>query len=811
MSGLGYERAPMIGLVIVSHSYALGRAVADLASEMVPAEARPALRVAAGLDETTFGTDASAIADAITAVDGDDGVLVLTDLGSAVLSAEMALEFIDPVTAGRTTISAAPLVEGLVAALVTASTGAPLAEVDREATQGLMAKQEQLGQPEEQPSAPGPDRADDSVDGEEALTFSWTIRNPHGLHARPAASLVTGLREIGAEISVTNATTGRGPVPATSLTAIQALGLRQGDLMAVTITGTEAERALERLTSLAESDFGEKDQPVAPSTGRATAEPDRLPGPPVLSPSAEQGPANQPSAGPDRTGRQIVIGGAHRLLLTPDTSGYVPADPAGESARFDQAVATVEEALDRLSQGATDDIYAVQKLTLEDEDLRHQIHQAIGRGRTAVDAVQTQFDDLAAQLEAIEDPYLRARAEDQRGLQRLLLRALTGQELTPTGTGGILIVDELDPLTAGSINPQTCQGIITLHGGATGHGAIVAQARGFALATGHLAAAGVADGTIVAIDPVDNRLWIDPDQAELSDLRLRQKQRQEQASQAGRHAQEPALTRSGRRILVEANIGSLDDAVTAQQAGAEGSGLVRTEVLFGDWDQAPTAEEQAEVFSRIGQALSGRLITVRTWDPGGDKPLRFLPQEPEKNPMLGERGIRAMRRLPELLDDQLTAVLLANRLTPVRVMFPMIATVESMAWARGRLAAIQERVGGRIEVGMMVETPAAALRARDFLDLADFISVGTNDLTQYTLAVDRGNPQVADIASIDNSAVFDLIGCAARAFTGRPVAVCGDFASHPELVSRLIGLGVTELSVRSPLIGVIKEAVRASD
>ena len=178
--------------------------------------------------------------------------------------------------------------------------------------------------------------------------------------------------------------------------------------------------------------------------------------------------------------------------------------------------------------------------------------------------------------------------------------------------------------------------------------------------------------------------------------------------------------------------------------------------------------------------------------------------------MLGERGIRAMQRLPEVFDEQVTAILLASKQVSVRVMFPMITLASEMVWARERLAGLQLRVGGDIAVGMMVETPSAALRASEFVDVADFISVGTNDLTQYTLAVDRGNPTVAHVAKGENAAVWDLIGMAAAVFAGKPVAVCGDLASQPAAVPRLIGLGVTELSVRPPLVGLIEEAVRST-
>ena len=488
-----------------------------------------------------------------------------------------------------------------------------------------------------------------------------------------------------------------------------------------------------------------------------------------------------------------------------DTSGYVVGDVHMERARLDDAATAVRTTLSTLARGANSDIYQVQELMLD--DVVPTLNEAVDKGISAVETVQDTFTTLAKNLEELDDPYLRARAEDQRGLQRMMLRALMGMDPVPAPVQGILIVKELDPATAGVLDPDTCLGIVTTSGGATGHGAILAQARGFALLTGREEAAQVPEGTVVAIDPVDDKLWIDPSEADVQALKAEQARRLAEAEEAARGAFEPAYTNSGKRILVEANIASLQDAKDAHEAGAEGSGLVRTEVLFGTWDHAPTAEEQADIFIQIGRILNNT-ITIRTWDPGGDKPLPFLYQDPETNPMLGERGIRAMKRLPYLLDEQLTAVLLAARETSVRVMFPMITLPDEMVWARSRLAPILARIGGHIDVGMMVETPAAALRAADFLDVADFISVGTNDLTQYTMAVDRGNPQVASVAKGDNTAVWDLIAMAGRAFSGRPVAVCGDLASHPDLASRLITSGVTELSVRAPLVGVVKQAIR---
>jgi len=872
----------MIGIVVVSHSRTLGYAAAGLAMEMVPEDLRPKLVVAAGLDEATYGTDAAAIADAIVSADSGDGVLIVVDLGSAILSAEMALEFVDPDVAGRTRISSGALVEGLIAAVVTASTDAALDEVYAESVNGLIAKQEQLSEsslkvdqglprlarPEDDTNNVCQDSSHStlsscqgqdprvvpiSTDNDDARaegvaeaqrTFRWVVRNVHGLHARPAAKLVSGLRGIDANVMVENSTSGKGPVPAKSLTSIQALGLRKGDVLLAHISGPEADQAYARLAEMAETDFGDnvgqgdlnagrgqnelaryaeaKEEVEARSAEHGSTVPanvgqENRPRVPACQsrdivvsqsdslPVAEGAQKSAPAADPGRTGRQIAIGRAHHMEMEPDTEAYSSGSREVEEGRIDEAATKVREALKELAKGANSDIYEVQELLLD--DVVPQLKQGVDEGLSAVQTVRDTFTLLANELSELDDPYLRARAEDQRGLQRMMLRALMGLDAAPTAAHGILIVEELDPATAGALDPGTCAGIVTMSGGATGHGAILAQARGFALLTGHSEAAQIPEGTMMAIDPVEDKLWIDPDEQTRAELTRTQAQRLAEATDAASRAHEPARTLSDRRILVEANIASLQDAHDAYEAGAEGSGLVRTEVLFGTWDHAPTAEEQADIFIQIGRILANP-ITIRTWDPGGDKPLPFLQQDSETNPMLGERGIRAMKRLPYLLDEQLTAVLLAAKEVDVRVMFPMITLPEEMVWARSRLAPILATTGGHIDVGMMVETPAAALRAIDFLDVADFISVGTNDLTQYTMAVDRGNPRVADVAKDPNTAVWDLIAMAGRAFAGRPVAVCGDLASHPDLVARLIGSGVTELSVRAPLVGEVKQAVR---
>lgn len=780
----------MIGIVLVSHSRALAQAAVGLAEEMVPAEARPAMRVAAGLDETTFGTDAAAIAEALEAVDSPDGVLVLLDLGSAILSAEMALEFISPETAERVRITPAPLVEGLVAAVVTASTGATLDEVAAEAEGGLAAKIEHLGG-EVSACEPVVEAEPTNAIGP---VVEVVVRNPHGLHARPAANLVSGLRGLDAKVLLRNASLGKGPADARSVGKVATLGLQKGHTLSATFSGADAEAARDRFIALAATDFGEAGEVESVETAPTESE--------------------QPlDLDPARTGRQVVLAPALVRSNEVDTSGYSPSSPASEQHRLVTALAAVSSRLGELAGALVSQrgIFEAQAALLGDPELTEGLAADIGSGASAVDAVRTRFAAAAADFDALTDPYLRERAQDIRSLERQVLLCLIGKtDQDSPDAPHILVTDELDAATAAAIEVATTLGVITTTGGATGHGVIVASSRGIPVLTGRGEAKHIRTGTLVGIDPGPGNMWIDPDAKTQETIRRLADSRGAEAATAAKHAHEPARTTNGRLVQVEANIASLADAHAAAAAGADGSGLVRTEILFANHTKSPDAATQAAALIKIGKALAAP-ITVRTWDPGGDKPLPFLMTEGEANPMLGERGLRAMRRYPEIFAEQLRGIVAAAREVQVRVMFPMVTQPEEVVWARSVLAEVlaESSEPVTLEVGIMVEVPAAALRADEFAPLVDFASIGTNDLAQYTTAVDRGNGRVAQL-SRPSSAIWSLIYMTCTAFGDKPVAVCGDLASDPDLTATLVGLGVSELSVRPPVVALIKQAVRSA-
>jgi phosphocarrier protein FPr len=697
-------------------------------------------------------------------------VLVLLDLGSAVLIAEMALVFVDPSVAEHVRLSSAPLVEGLVAAVVTASTGVPLDAVVAEAERGLVGKQDHLG------DAPAADVAPVVEAGE---SVEVVVGNEHGLHARPAARLVGLVNGFDAVVTLTDLDTGRGPVDAGSLSMVATLNAQQGHRVRVAASGPQASEALAAVEQLADENFGDASRSGSPTAGEASG--------PTPSVPASGG-----------SGLDVAIGPAVVVGAGVDLSGYVAGD--NELARLTAARRTAGEQLRELRDTTPDhgDIFVAHLALLEDRKILEAVEHAISGGSSAPVAWQDVYDDLATTFEGLDDAYQRERAQDVRAVRDRVLRILVGAT-DDAPADGILVVPELDAATAATLDATRIAGVAVRAAGTTGHGVIVARSRGIPLITG-IGDVDVRPGVTVAFDARTGSFEVAPDADRVqATIRERQHEREEALTQAN----EPAVTRDGKAIAVLVNVGVVQDAVDAR--GADGSGLVRTEVLFGDRRTAPTVDEQVETFRAIARALLNKPITIRTWDIGGDKPLPFLPQAKEANPFLGERGLRVFRRRPQLLRDQLEAIRRIATETPVHVMFPMVTTADEVAWALDELG---PRDG--LEVGIMVEVPAAALRVATLAQDLDFVSIGTNDLTQYTTAADRTNNAVAALADGLDPAVLQLIDHVVRN-AGVRVAVCGDLASDPQAAVLLAALGVAELSAVGPQVPLVKARLRQAD
>ncbi|WP_051580058.1 phosphoenolpyruvate--protein phosphotransferase [Pseudonocardia acaciae] len=798
-----------VGLVVVSHSRPLARAAVALASEMLHGD-RARIGIAAGLDETTFGTDAAQIVEAISEVDRGDGVAVLMDLGSAVLSAELALELLDDEVRARVALCPAPLVEGLVVAAVAAAGGASLAEVAAEAQSALAGKTAQLAPPDSPPTGTDTEPSDEPAG---AVSGVFTLANEHGLHARPAARLVGLIGRYDATGELRNRTTGSPWVPASSLSRIATLGALPGHEIELRTTGAHARAALDDILALAARNFDEPaSQAPAPAPSQPAARPQRTHGPMPASPGIGIGPARTPGAS----------------VIEIPTDDDTAADPTAERHRLDRAIATVRDDIARLRARTAADldepeaaIFDAHLLLLDDTDLLHQVRTNIDTGRSAPRSWAEAIAALSDQLAALPDPYQQARAADARAVGDQVLRALLGDNArTHTAAPkppGVLVAAELTPAQAAELDPATVTAVLLAYDSPTAHAAILLRAKGIpAVVTAGPAVLDIAEDAPLVVDGTLGEFVINPPPATQRSYRDRAAQLADAAERALAHATEPAATRDGVHIAVGANIGSLDDAVAAARLGADHAGLVRTEFLFLGRADPPGVDEQEAIYRDIADALGGRRITLRTLDVGGDKPLRYLPAPAEANPYLGVRGIRLSLAHPRLLADQLLAIARLAHDTPVSVMFPMVATLDELLAARRRLDDAVARVGrghpDGLEVGIMVEIPAAALKAAAFAPHVDFMSIGTNDLTQYAMAADRNNDAVATLGDPYDPGVLRLIDATCRGAEGHAtVAVCGELAADEPAATLLTGLGVRELSVTPHAIPATKQAVRALD
>ena len=652
-----------------------------------------------------------------------------------------------------------------------------------------------------------------------------------GLHARPAALLVRTAAGFDAVVTVADATNGRGPVGARSLNGVATLGARRGDELVVTADGPQAAEALAAIRRLADAGFGELEDAAAaaPAAAPRRARAERGVAPGVLR-------AEPPAAGAVLTGVPVspgaAAGPARRLRRRAAAApGRAAADPAAEWSALERALQATAADVRRAgasvgARAAAADaaIFDAHLLFLEDDALLVPTRAGVfDRHETAARAWADAVSAAAEAWDGLEDPYQRARAADLRDVGEQVLAHLAGPGETTAvvEAGDVVVAPDLAPADVAALASSAVAGLALAHGGPASHAAILARALGLpAVAGAGEALLAVPDGTPLLVDGDAGTVTVAPPSEAVAAVARRRDLQARATAEARAAATAPAVTRDGVTVRVEANIAGPQDVPAAVAAGADGVGLLRTEYLFLDAAAMPGEDEQAAAYSAVAEALGGRPLTVRTLDAGADKPLAFLAPDPEANPFLGVRGLRLSLAQPELLRTQLRAVLRAAAGHDVRVMFPMVATVDELRRARevldeARASLRHEGIAtpAELEVGVMLEVPSAALIAEKLAPLVAFFSVGTNDLTQYTLAAERGNAAVAALSDPLHPAVLRLIRLTAEAAAaaGRRVAVCGEVAGDRLAVPLLIGLGVTELSMNAVAIPAAKQAVRATD
>lgn len=499
-------------------------------------------------------------------------------------------------------------------------------------------------------------------------------------------------------------------------------------------------------------------------------------------------------------------------------------DPVAECERFEAALDLARQQLAEIygnGRHELADIFRAHALMLEDPELLEGVRSTIrDKSLNAEAALSKAAEAYAQALDSLDDEYLRARAVDVRDVADRLLRVLAGA--TETGAAdlkvpSIILARDLTPSNTLELDRSLVLGFCTTEGGATSHVAILARGMGLPALVGVEAdVLAVPPGTPLVLNGNDGLLLVDPAPDVVATYLSRQAAATACVSQARQHSRELAYTCDGHRVEVLANIGSTEEAQAALQAGAEGVGLLRTEFLYMRSQSLPGEEEQYRAYRSIVEVFGQRPVILRTLDIGGDKALAYLDMPHEANPFLGQRGIRLCLKRPDLICPQLRAALRAGHGGNLKLMFPMVASVGEVRAARELLEACRADLQSdghpvaKLEIGIMVETPAAALMADQFAAEVDFFSIGTNDLSQYTMAADRTNAEVASLAAGPQPAVLRLVASVVTAAhqRGKPVGLCGELAGDLATIPVLVGLGLDELSMSLAVIPLAKQVIR---
>ncbi|MEY0037580.1 phosphoenolpyruvate-protein phosphotransferase PtsI [Providencia rettgeri] len=468
------------------------------------------------------------------------------------------------------------------------------------------------------------------------------------------------------------------------------------------------------------------------------------------------------------------------------------------------------------------EIFEGHIMLLEDEELEQEIVSLIkGDKKTADAAAYSVIEDQAQALESLDDEYLKERAADVRDIGKRLLKNILNipiVDLSAISEEVILVAADLTPSETAQLNLDKVLGFITDLGGRTSHTSIMARSLELPAIVGTSdATSKIKNGDFIVLDGVNNTIHLNPSETEIDKLKAFRDEYLREKEELAKLKDLPAITLDGHQVEVCANIGTVRDVAGAERNGAEGVGLYRTEFLFMDRDSLPTEEEQFQAYKAVAEAMGSQAVIVRTMDIGGDKDLPYMNLPKEENPFLGWRAIRICLDRKEILHSQLRAILRASKFGKLRIMFPMVISVEEVRELKAELEMLkaQLREEGKafdesIEVGVMVETPAAAVIARHLAKEVDFFSIGTNDLTQYTLAVDRGNELISHLYNPMSPAVLNLIKQVIDAShaEGKWTGMCGELAGDERATLLLLGMGLDEFSMSAISIPRIKKLIR---
>ena len=623
------------------------------------------------------------------------------------------------------------------------------------------------------------------------------VLNANGLHARPAAilSAIAATHPYLVEIRK-----GNQCADAKSIVSLMGLGLTYKDIVTIRVFGPkgQAQEILDRLATAFKQGIN---RPVAPTKTS-----------PKTSEVQLQGTC---ACGGLARGKAFLLN-THAFSFEENASNSLQ-----ERQALDQALQTLkkqmEEHLSTEQNAVTRDILHAHLLLLNDPLLTEATHQLIEQGKTAAFAFNSAIRRSVDILKQTKNRFLMERIADLKDLRREVLCQLTGQQRRALNVPeeSIIVAEELLPSDVASLPPHVT-GVLLANGSPTSHAGILLRNRGIpSIFRAGPKVLDIPSQAVILLDADMGKVLVSPSEEQVQAFENRRRESQEITLQESARAQEPATTQDGLRVYVEGNIAGPNEAARAYAVGAEGVGLVRTEFLFQDRSIAPSENEQLAAYQSILDALPGKPVTFRLLDAGGDKPLPFVHINPEENPTIGVRGIRALEKNERFFRTQLRALLRLPEQNRVRIMLPMVSFVDEIKQFQEifKQEASQLGLSQKAQLGIMVEVPSAALLAAQFAPYTDFFSIGTNDLTQYTLAIDRNHKELSPLADAMHPAVLRLISqtCEGAKMFRKPVSVCGALASEPDAVPFLIGLGVTHLAVSAGVVARTKARIRKSN
>ncbi len=639
-----------------------------------------------------------------------------------------------------------------------------------------------------------------------------TINNETGLHARPAKTLVNLVKQFKSDIVIWH---GEKKANAKSLISVLTLGASKGSQLKIEVNGEDEETALAQIESAIRSGLGEGEAPVKQSEISAA-------------PKVEEIPVEDNK--PVKANMLKGVGAAPGIAIGPVFQFQrqeISLDEVSDGLvvgweNLQDALARAREQLNHLNQQMVEKglkaeaaIFDAHLGLLEDPELTEAVQARIQKGQDALKAWKETIEDSAIMVAALNDPILSARADDLRDVGRRVLKLMVGAEDKNDSLPDkpvVIVARELSPSDTVSFNKDFVLGFCIVNGGPTSHTAILARALGLpAIVSVDESVLKLENDSYIIVNGSDGTTTFNPAPEELQSAEQDRNAWLEKRRVALEQANVPAITADGLEVEVVGNAGSLADAEKALKMGAAGIGLLRTEFLFLERTTAPTEEEQFDVYRSIAETMGKLPVIVRTLDVGGDKPLPYIEMQKEENPFLGERGIRLCLNRPDLFRMQLRAILRAGLHGNLLIMFPMVGDIEEYRRARLMLDELQIELNiPRVTAGIMIEVPSAALMADVLAREVDFFSIGTNDLTQYTLAMDRANPMLAAKQDGLHPAVLRLIAKTIEGAHkhGKWAGICGELGSDPYAVPILIGLGIDELSMNVPSVPLVKAQIR---